>query len=203
MTMSAVIPNAVRNLLSLAAMLLFIAACTQSTVRKLPTPSPSSPAPAPAPNTVPAPMVQATATLRDIAGTRVGTATFTDTYTGVLVTANITGLGLGAHGIHIHEIGKCEAPFASAGGHFNPEHRQHGFLSPNGSHLGDMPNVDTPAAGQLRFEFLLPGVTLKGTNALLDGDGASIVMHSGRDDYTTDPSGNSGSRIACGVITAK
>jgi Cu-Zn family superoxide dismutase len=178
-------------------------ACSKSTVRSLPSPSPSSPAAAPAPNTMPAPMAQATATIRDLAGATVGTATLTDTYTGVLVTANITGLGLGAHGIHIHEIGKCEPPFASAGGHFNPEHRQHGFLNPNGSHLGDMPNVDTPAAGRLRFEFLLPGVTLKGTNALLDGDGASIVMHSGRDDYTTDPSGNSGSRIGCGVIVAK
>ncbi|MDB4874383.1 MAG: Superoxide dismutase 2 precursor [Gemmatimonadetes bacterium] len=190
-----------RSIFVLAA--LCVAACSKSTVRSLPSPSPTNPAPAPAANTTPAAMAQATAVLRDVAGTRVGTATFTDTYTGVLVTANITGLGLGAHGIHIHEVGKCEPPFASAGGHFNPEHRQHGFLNPNGSHLGDMPNVDTPAAGQLRFEFLLPGVTLKGTNALLDADGASIVMHSGRDDYTTDPSGNSGARIGCGVIVAK
>jgi Cu-Zn family superoxide dismutase len=178
------------------------AACTKSTARPMPTPSPQSPAAPAASAPLPA-MSQASAVLRDLTGRRVGTATFTDTYTGVLVSADLMGLGLGAHGIHIHEVGKCEAPFTTAGGHFNPEHRHHGFLNPNGSHLGDMPNIDTPAAGQLRFEFLLPGVTLKGANALLDADGASIVVHSGRDDYSTDPSGNSGSRIACGVIAAK
>ena len=178
-------------------------ACTKPTVRTLPSPSPQAPAAAGGANTSGPSMLQATAVIHDLAGTRVGTATFTDTYTGVLVTANVSGLGLGAHGIHIHEVGKCEAPFTSAGGHFNPEHRHHGFLSPNGSHLGDMPNIDTPAAGRLRFEFLLPGVTLTGTNALLDADGSSIIVHSGRDDYTTDPAGNSGSRIGCGVIVAK
>jgi Cu-Zn family superoxide dismutase len=178
------------------------AACTKSAARPMPSPSPQSPA-APAATAPTSAMSQASAVLRDLTGRRVGTATFTDTYTGVLVSADLMGLGLGAHGIHIHEVGRCEAPFTTAGGHFNPEHRHHGFLNPNGSHLGDMPNIDTPAAGQLRFEFLLPGVTLKGANALLDADGASIVVHSGRDDYSTDPSGNSGSRIACGVIVAK
>jgi superoxide dismutase, Cu-Zn family len=181
-----------------------VVACTNPAPRSLPTPSPTSPAPARAP--APAPSVRAvpgrtaTATLRDLAGARVGTVTFTDSYTGVLISGTVTGLGLGAHGIHIHETGKCVPPFTTAGEHFNPEHRRHGFKNPEGSHLGDMPNVDTPAAGQLKFEFLLPGVTIKGTNALLDGDGAAIVIHSARDDYLTDPSGNSGSRIACGVI---
>ena len=178
------------------------AACTKSAARPMPSPSPQSPA-APAASAPMSPMSHASAVVRDLTGRRVGTATFTDTYTGVLVSADLMGLGLGAHGIHIHEVGKCEPPFTTAGGHFNPEHRHHGFLNPNGSHLGDMPNIDTPAAGQLRFEFLLPGVTLKGANALLDADGASIVVHSGRDDYSTDPSGNSGSRIACGAIVAK
>lgn len=148
-------------------------------------------------------MMKAAAVIHDLAGARVGTATFTDTYTGVLVTASVSGLGLGGHGIHIHDVGKCDPPFTSAGGHFNPEHRRHGFLNANGSHLGDMPNIDTPAAGRLHFEFLLPGVTLHGKNALLGADGASIVVHSGRDDYTTDPAGNSGARIGCGVIVAK
>ncbi|HEY5063191.1 MAG TPA: superoxide dismutase family protein [Gemmatimonadaceae bacterium] len=192
-----------RTLLFCAAVAAVVtAACTKSTARPMPSPSPQSPA-APAASAPMSAMSQASAVLHDLTGRRVGTATFTDTYTGVLVSADLTGLGLGAHGIHIHEVGKCEAPFTTAGGHFNPEHRHHGFLNPNGSHLGDMPNIDTPAAGQLRFEFLLPGVTLKGANALLDADGASIVVHSGRDDYSTDPSGNSGSRIACGVIVAK
>jgi Cu-Zn family superoxide dismutase len=166
-------------------------------------PSPSPQSPAPASEAPPASMIAATATLHDLAGTRVGTVTFTDTYTGVIVSGNLTALGLGAHGIHIHAVGQCVAPFATAGGHFNPEQRQHGFLNPKGSHLGDMPNIDTPAAGNLRFEFLLPGVTLTGNNKLLDADGAAIVIHSARDDYTTDPSGNSGGRIACGVIQAK
>jgi Cu-Zn family superoxide dismutase len=115
----------------------------------------------------------------------------------------VGGVGLGAHGIHVHAVGRCEAPFTTAGGHFNPANRQHGFRNPNGPHLGDLPNIDTPAAGMLKFEFLLPGVTLKAENALLDADGAAIIVHASRDDYMGDPSGNSGGRIACGVITAR
>jgi Cu-Zn family superoxide dismutase len=129
--------------------------------------------------------------------------TLTDTYSGVLVVGNVTSLGLGAHGIHIHGVGKCEPPFTSAGPHFNPLGKQHGFENQHGPHLGDLPNIDTPAAGTLRFEVLLPGVTLKGTNPLLDKGGSSIVVHAARDDYKTDPSGDSGSRIACGVIVAR
>jgi superoxide dismutase, Cu-Zn family len=175
-------------------------ACTRSSIRSLPSPSPTAPAAPPPASTRVVALRTATATVRDLAGNRVGTVAFTDSYTGVLVTGTISGVGLGAHGIHIHETGKCEVPFTSAGAHFNPEHRKHGFKNPEGSHLGDMPNIDTPAAGQHKFEFLLPGVTLKGTNALLDADGASIVVHTARDDYLTDPAGNSGGRIACGVI---
>jgi len=184
------------------------AACAAPSPAPVPYPSPSPAAPA-APATVtpkaPAsPGLTAVATLRDATGTRVGSVTLTDTYAGVLVTGSVNGLGLGAHGIHLHAVGKCEAPaFASAGGHFNPSGKQHGYRSPNGPHLGDLPNLDTPAAGELRFEFLAPGITLRGDNALLDGDGASVVVHSGRDDYMTDPAGNSGARIACGVITLR
>lgn len=190
------------RLLVLGAMASAIA-CTGTASMPAPSPAraPAPVAPVPAPVRVVAPMT-ATATIRDLAGGRVGTATFTDSYYGVLVSATVSGLGLGAHGIHIHEIGKCEPPFATAGGHFNPAHRHHGFKNPEGSHLGDMPNIDMPAAGQHKFEFLLPGVTVRGTNGLLDADGAAIVVHSSGDDYTTDPAGNSGSRIACGVITA-
>lgn len=172
--------------------------CTTSrpTVQSPPSPSPTAPAPV----RPPAPFTTASATIRDLAGVRVGTVNFTDTYSGVLIVANVTGLGLGGHAIHMHAVGKCDAPFTTAGPHFNPANKRHGFQSAQGPHLGDLPNIDTPAAGQLRFEFLLPGVTLKGTNALLDADGASIVIHAGRDDYKTDPSGDSGSRIACGVL---
>jgi superoxide dismutase, Cu-Zn family len=167
-----------------------------------PTPLPTSSKPAPPPP-APRPTATATATLRDLAGAHVGTVTFTDAYGGVIVAGNLTGLGLGAHAIHIHETGKCQSPFTTAGGHFNPHEKRHGFLNPDGSHVGDLPNIDTPAAGRLRFEFLMPGTTLRGSNGILDADGAAIVIHSSRDDYFTDPSGNSGSRIACGVIILK
>lgn len=182
------------------------AACTRTKVQQAPSPSPTTPARSlpPSPSTGPTTTgATATANINDASGARLGTVTLTDTYSGVLVVGSVSGVGLGAHGIHIHEIGKCEAPFTSAGGHFNPQHRQHGYRNPNGPHLGDMPNLESPAAGVYRFEFLVPGVTLTGNNALLDGDGAAIVIHAARDDYTTDPSGNSGGRIGCGVITAR
>jgi len=166
------------------------------------TPSPVPAGPASTAAARPAvPMAHATAVLHDLAGRHVGDVTFTDSYAGVLIAGTLNGVGLGAHGIHIHEFGKCEAPFTSAGGHFNPDHHEHGFNNPRGPHLGDLPNVDTPAAGTLKFELVMPGVTLEGKNRLLDADGAAIVVHASHDDYTTDPSGNSGGRIACGVIT--
>ena len=171
----------------------------QPTVKSPPSPSPTAPAPA----RMPAGFTTASAIVRDLAGARVGMVNFTDTYSGVLVVGNVTGVGLGAHGFHVHAVGKCEPPFTTAGAHFNPVGKRHGFQSPDGPHLGDLPNLDTPAAGQLRFELLLPGVSLKGTNALLDADGAAIVIHGGRDDYKTDPSGDSGSRIACGILVPR
>lgn len=172
------------------------AACAASTVQMPPSPSPTAPAPA-----VAVPGRTASATIRDLTGGAVGTATFTDTYSGVLIDGTVSNIGLGAHGIHIHAVGKCEPPFTTAGGHFNPAGKQHGFMNPKGPHLGDLPNITTPAAGQLHFQLLLPGVSLTGTNALIDADGAAIVIHSARDDLKSDPAGNSGSRIACGVIT--
>jgi Cu-Zn family superoxide dismutase len=165
-----------------------------------PSPSPSAPATKPA---TPTSFATASATLHDASGRRVGTVTFADSYSGVMIRGTVSDLGLGTHAIHIHAIGKCEAPFTTAGGHFNPQTRQHGYLNPRGPHLGDLPNLTTPAAGSLTFEFLLPGVTLKGTNALLDGDGAAVVIHASKDDYLTDPAGNAGARAACGVITAR
>jgi superoxide dismutase, Cu-Zn family len=165
-----------------------------------PAPLPT-PARQPAPPPAPPPSLRATATLHDLAGARVGTVSFIESYAGVIVSGTISGIGLGEHAIHIHEFGKCQPPFTTAGAHFNPRGTHHGFFSPDGGHLGDLPNIDTPAAGHLHFELLLPGVTLKGKNALLDVNGASIVVHASRDNYYTDPSGDSGARIACGVIT--
>jgi len=171
---------------------------TTTTTTRVPVtaaPPPARTQPVPAFNTT------ATAVMHDLVGGRVGNITFTDTYAGVLIRGTIAELGLGAHAIHIHSVGRCEPPFTTAGPHFNPENRQHGYKNPNGWHLGDLPNIDTPASGRLTFEFVLPGVSLRGKNALVDGDGASIIIHASRDDYRTDPAGDSGSRAACGVIT--
>jgi Cu-Zn family superoxide dismutase len=142
------------------------------------------------------------ATIRDAAGMRVGEATFTDSYAGLIIAGSVEGVGIGAHGIHIHDVGKCDPPFTTAGGHLNPEKHKHGFRNPEGHHLGDLPNIDVPASGRLRFEFLVPDVTLGGPNGLLGGNGAALVIHSTRDDFLTDPAGNSGARLACGVILA-
>jgi len=163
---------------------------------------PVTPAPAPPrTQTVAIPGSTATATMRDLVGSRVGTVSLTDTYAGLLIRGTVSELGLGAHAIHVHAVGRCEPPFTTAGAHFNPDGRQHGFLNARGPHLGDLPNIDTPASGRLTFEFLLPGVTLRGNNALVDADGAAIIIHAARDDYRTEPAGDSGARAACGVIT--
>jgi Cu-Zn family superoxide dismutase len=177
-------------------------ACTQPqtvTTVQAPAPAPAPPPPPPRP----IPTATATATLRDPAGKQVGTLTLADTYAGLLITGTVSDLGLGGHGIHIHAVGRCEPPFTTAGPHFNPTNHQHGYKSPTGWHAGDLPNLDLPAAGAYRFEALVPDVTIRGHNALLDMDGASIVIHSARDDYAADPSGNSGGRIACGVIVGR
>jgi Cu-Zn family superoxide dismutase len=187
----------------------FLVVIAAMSVACSPPPSPPPAAPAPAAPVVrpppprPLPTATAAAIIRDPSGKQVGSITLADTYAGLLIIGSVGDLGLGAHAIHIHAIGKCEAPFTTAGAHFNPTNRQHGYRSPTGPHLGDLPNLDLPAAGREKFEILLPNVTLKGEHALLDADGASVVIHAERDDYTADPSGNSGGRIACGVIVPK
>ena len=110
-----------------------------------------------------------------------------------------------AHGIHFHGVGKCDAgttPFASAGPHFNPDAKQHGLENANGPHAGDMPSVTVEANGSANVTLTTSRVTLgEGPRSLLDADGSAIVLHAAPDDQRTDPSGNSGARIACGVIT--
>jgi Cu-Zn family superoxide dismutase len=176
-----------------------LAACTtQATVS---TPTPRSPSAGPTPPPV-ALDVRGAAIINDASNTRIGNAAFTDTPAGLLVTITVTGLGIGAHGAHLHTVGVCQTPtFASAGAHFNPSGREHGFRNKAGHHAGDMPNIVSPPAGAHTVQFLLDGVTLTGRHGLLDSDGASIVIHSSEDDHLTDPSGNSGGRMACGVIT--
>jgi len=118
---------------------------------------------------------------------------------GVTFRIGAAGLPHGIHGVHVHGVGRCEGPgFASAGPHWNPAGRKHGFNAPAGPHAGDLPNVTVAANGVLAEAVTLPGASFA---SLLDGDGAALVIHAKADDYATDPSGNSGDRIACAVIT--
>jgi Cu-Zn family superoxide dismutase len=144
----------------------------------------------------------ASAVLKDASGKDVGKATLTVTPSGVLVSLDLTAVPPGDHAFHIHAVGKCEPPdFKSAGPHFNPDQTKHGLLNPEGPHAGDMPSLHVPADGKLQVEILNPAVTLSAEAALLDADGAALVIHAAADDYKTDPAGNAGDRIACGVIT--
>lgn len=144
----------------------------------------------------------ARAVLRDSVGAQVGAATLTQAPAGVLLRVELTGVPRGVHAFHAHDVGRCDGPgFQSAGGHWNPTHKQHGFLNAAGPHAGDTPNVHVPESGSLSFELLLAGAQLtQGDAALLDANGAALVVHAGPDDYRTDPAGNAGARIACGVI---
>jgi Cu-Zn family superoxide dismutase len=123
--------------------------------------------------------------------------------TGTEVRVQAAGLPAGQYGVHFHGVGRCEGPdFASAGPHWNPTGRQHGNLNPAGHHLGDLPNIDVDEQGAGRLEFAIAGATLSGAEGIFDADGVSVVIHAAADDYRTDPSGNSGARIACGVLQA-
>jgi superoxide dismutase, Cu-Zn family len=140
--------------------------------------------------------------VRDGSGRDIGTLTITSQSSGLMLTGTVRGLPPGTHGIHLHAVGLCEPPFTSAGAHWNPTGRQHGAANPQGPHLGDMPNIVVADDGTATVSVMTSGGTLSGTNALLDADGAAVVIHAGPDDYRTDPSGNSGARIACGVVHA-
>jgi Cu-Zn family superoxide dismutase len=144
----------------------------------------------------------AKANLRNAEGKEVGSAALTQTPAGVLITLSVKGLPAGEHAFHVHAVGKCEPPFTTAGGHFNPEKKKHGMMASDGPHAGDMPNLHVPTSGELAVDVLNAAVTLeKGkANSLFGPEGTALIIHAGKDDYKTDPTGEAGGRIACGLV---
>jgi Cu-Zn family superoxide dismutase len=132
-------------------------------------------------------------------GAPIGTVRAWQTAGGVTLRVDASGLPHGVHGIHVHAVGRCDPPdFAGAGPHWNPAGKQHGFNNPAGHHAGDLYNVTVAANGVLGEAVTVPGASMA---SLIDADGAALVIHAAADDYLTDPSGNSGARIACAVLT--
>ncbi len=169
----------------IAALTLFLGACSMPYIPGVTAPSPS-----------------AGATVKDSSGRVVGSAVFLQESDGVRILLDLKGVTPGIKGVHIHAVGRCEAPsFDSAGAHFNPKKTEHGAENKRGPHAGDLPNITVDATGLGHLEVTVPSVTLKaGPDSLLDGQRTALVVHEGPDDMRTDPAGNSGRRIACGVI---
>lgn len=139
------------------------------------------------------------------AGQTIGNVTAYQSAGAVTLHIEAAGLPHGVHGLHVHSVGRCDGPdFKSAGGHWNPGNRKHGFSNPQGPHGGDLSNVTVAANGVLSATVTLANADLTTPSgvpgALLDSDGAALVLHAAADDYVTDPSGNSGARIACAVL---
>nr|WP_053000436.1 superoxide dismutase family protein [Sphingomonas sp. Y57] len=148
---------------------------------------------------------QAMADLIDAQGQTKGKATIRQGKDGIEVDVKAVGLPAGVHAVHVHTTGTCTGPdFTSAGGHWNPEKKQHGHDNPAGAHMGDMPNmtVGSDGTGELRT-VIKGGMLAGGATPLLDADGAAVVVHAAADDYKSDPTGNAGGRLACGVIKAE
>lgn len=142
------------------------------------------------------------ADLRGRDGRELGRVRMQETTSGVLLIVKLKGLPPGPHGFHIHETGKCEGDFESAGGIFNPLGAKHGYLNDEGPMVGDLPNLIVPASGEIEVEFISPFATLSkdAEDSLLDANGSSLVIFEKSDDYTSEPIGNAGNRIACGTI---
>ncbi len=150
-----------------------------------------------------APPTTASAALVGTEGQTIGTATFEQTPSGVLIVVQVAGLPPGAHGIHLHGVGTCSPDFTAAKGHINPEGVRHGLRNPDGPDSGDLPNLYIAADGTGAAEFYTTRVSVAGNApALLDEDGATVIIHANPDDHLTQPIGGAGGRIGCGVITA-
>ncbi|HZH17492.1 MAG TPA: superoxide dismutase family protein [Archangium sp.] len=139
----------------------------------------------------------ARAELKDQKGQSLGEVTLSETPHGILIKGTLSNIPAGEHAIHIHEAGKCEAPFQTAGGHLNPNKKKHGVLVAEGKHEGDLPNLHVGADGKVQFDHFAHGLKLKDVQ---DQDGAAVVVHASADDYKSDPAGNAGDRIACGIV---
>jgi Cu-Zn family superoxide dismutase len=145
----------------------------------------------------------ATAEMRSASGVRHGILTLERSPAGVRIDGALTGVPPGTHGIHFHQVGRCDPPgFETAGAHLNPAGMEHGLQNPRGPHAGDLPNVTANSAGQMVVDIATIRVTLDADPraGLFDSDGTALVIHANADDQRTDPSGNSGPRIACGVV---
>lgn len=140
------------------------------------------------------------ADMKDQKGQSWGEVTLAETPHGVLVKGSFSNIPPGEHAVHIHETGKCEAAFETAGGHLNPAKKKHGILVAEGKHGGDLPNLHVGAEGKVQFDFFAHGLKL---TDIEDQDGAAVIVHAGIDDYQSDPAGNAGDRIACGIVTRK
>jgi Cu-Zn family superoxide dismutase len=151
------------------------------------------------------PSAMATAVLQTPTGAAAGAARMEQGAAGVRVRIDVLGLAPGMHGVHVHAVGRCDGAgdtwFESAGGHFNPDDREHGLNNPRGPHAGDLPNITVAADGTGSLEVTTDRFTLdEGAPSVFDADGAALVVHAQADDLASDPAGNAGARIACGVL---
>ena len=134
-------------------------------------------------------------------GLPAGTAQLLAVGDGASVTVALAGVSPGTHAVHLHTTGSCQAPdFTSAGGHLNPEHKEHGTQNPKGAHLGDLPNAEIGSNKTGTITARLNGTRQQVLDAIFDSDGTAVVVHAGPDDYVSDPAGNAGGRVACGVF---